>query len=195
MVGGAVNLEHAMFEQLVRPFQSRQIGTTRRIVPVKVDDTPDEAMIAWGAVGDLPQGAVQPKGVNLENIENVGFNIRGSIDKFHQSPNREESEREEVDLPIKDGAGNTVGTATISRAKSLTWDTKVKDPNFGPTANFGKDANWTYKPPDYRAGDPPKQYNVTPSAQPTAITPVGSGIRANVPSADVSRRTDTYIYP
>lgn len=182
-----------MFEQLVRPFTSRQVTTTRRVVPVKTEDKPEVARIAWGAAGRLAQGVVQPKGVNLENIESVGWNIRGSIDKFHQSPNR--AEREEVELPIKDGAGNTVGTAKISRAKEITWDTKNKPylPNFGPDPQrqFGYNPNFpdAGKPFTYGAVLSPHVISVSTGAPPPA------GLRSSVPSADISQRTDTYIYP
>ncbi|HJQ59431.1 MAG TPA: hypothetical protein VJ890_21165 [Vineibacter sp.] len=170
-----------MFEQLVRPFQSRQIGTTRRIVPVKVDDTPDEAKIAWGSVGELPQGAVQPKGVNTENIESVGFNLRGSIDNFHQSSR----ESDFVDVPIRDAAGNQIGSVTLDRAKSITYN-KKGDPYLN---QFGYNPDYGNKQFTYDAGAAGK----TVTASTSATAP--AGMRANVPSSNVSQRTDVYVYP
>jgi hypothetical protein len=165
-----------MFEQLVRPFQSRQVTTTRRIVPAvhKPDEKPDEAKITWGSTGALPQGKVQPKSTNLENIESVGFNLRGNIDNFHQSVR----EGEEVDVPIRDNSGNQIGTATLDRATSITYNNKNLDPGRDPyLQQFGYNQNFV------------------PTNSPTATTPTGSGIRASVPSNDVSQRTDTYSYP
>ena len=181
-----------MFEQLVRPFQSRQIGTTRRIVPVKVDDTPDEAKIAWGSVGELPQGAVQPKATNLENIENVGFNLRGSIDNFHQTSR----ESDEIEVPIRDNAGNQIGTATIDRAKEITYTKKggkrwIPDGNFsGYMPNFtgvGYDA-----PGELRELNPGEAY--MPNFTGVARTPPPPGMRKDVPSNNTTQRTDRYSY-
>lgn len=181
-----------MFEQLVRPFQSRQIGTTRRIVPVKVDDTPDEATITWGSTGNLPQGAVQPKGVNLENIESVGFNLRGNIDNFNQTSR----ENEQVELAINDESGNRVGTAVIERAKEITYANKngkrwIPDGNFG-----GYMPNFTgvgYEAPgQLRELDPGEGY--LPNFTGVARTPPPPGLRRDVPSANVSQRTDRYTY-
>lgn len=206
-----------MFEQIVRPFTSRQITTTRRIVPVKVDDTPEEARITWGSTGNLAQGVVQPKSVNLENIENVGWNIRGSIDKFHQSSR----EDDRVELPITDDAGNRVGTATIDRAKEVDFK-KPYLPNFGYNQNYRPNR----KPFSYEAEGKPKRYDIDamqfpasesqpasvqpppppppkpdPPPAPTVVPPAPastdliSGLRQNVPGHDVMGRTDFYEYP
>lgn len=183
-----------MFEQLVRPFQTRLIGTTRRIVPVKVDDTPDEARITWGSTGNLAQGVVQPKGVNLENIETVGWNLRGSIDKFHQSSR----EDEQVELPINDDNGNRVGTAVIDRAKEVDYK-KPYLPNFGNNQNYRPNR----KPFSYEAEGKPRQVDIPPSANTvTSIIPANPGsnqtppgLRANVPGKEVSGRNDVYVYP
>ena len=179
-----------MFEQLVRPFQTRLIGTTRRIVPVKVDDTPDEARITWGSTGNLAQGVVQPKGVNLENIESVGWNLRGNIDNFNQSSRRDER----VELAINDESGNRVGTATIDRANEIDYQKRYM-PNFN-----NQSSRRNQEPFSYEAGGKPKRNDITPST-PTVI-PVSSGtnqtppgLRANVPGKDVSGRSDVYVYP
>jgi len=174
-----------MFEQLVRPFTARAIITTRRVVPVKIDDTPEDAAITWGSTGKLPQGAVQPKSTNLENIESVGFNIRGSIDKFHQTSR----ESEQVAVPIRDNGGNQIGTATIDRAKEIVYAGRNSKgepylPNFGYNQNYSTDGSggkYTAYMPDFTgvaaASDPP------------------AGLRKEVPSANVSQRTDTYSFP
>lgn len=178
-----------MFEQLVRPFQTRLIGTTRRIVPVKVDDTPDEARITWGSTGNLAQGIVQPKGVNLENIESVGWNLRGNLDNFNQSSRRDE----QVELAINDESGNRVGTAVIERANEIDYQKRYM-PNFN-----NQSSRRDREPFSYEAGAKPKQ--ATPAATGTII-PVSSGtnqtppgLRANVPGKDVSGRSDVYVYP
>jgi hypothetical protein len=168
-----------MFEQLVRPFVSRQIGTTRRIVPVKVDDTPDEARITWGTAGNLPEGVVQPKATNLENIEGVGFNLRGSIDKFNQSVR----ESDFVDVPIRDSGGSQIGTVTLDRAKSITYDRK------GEPFLSQFNQNNSNKPFTYEAGATGKTLTASTSATAPA------GMRANVTSTNVTQRTDVYIYP
>lgn len=207
-----------MFEQLVRPFQSRSIGTTRRIVPVQTDPpaTPDEARITWGSVGALAQGVVQPKGTDLENIETVGWNVRGSIDKFNQSSRRDER----VELPINDESGNRVGTATIDRAKEVEFK-KPYLPNFGYNQNYRPGR----KPFSYEAEGKPKKYDMSdyqfaesptpapvspppvpppkpdPPPAPTVVPPAPattdliSGLRQNVPGNDVMGRTDFYTYP
>lgn len=179
-----------MFEQLVRPFQTRLIGTTRRIIPVKTDDTPEDARITWGSTGNLAQGVVQPKGVNLENIESVGWNLRGNIDNFNQSSRRSEF----IDLDIKDEAGNTVGKATIDRANEIDYQKRYM-PNFNNQSSRSNREPFTYE-----AGTKPKRNDITP-ATPTVI-PVSSGtnqtppgLRANVPGKDVSGRSDVYVYP
>ena len=175
-----------MFEQLVRPFASRTVTTTRRIVPIKVDETPDEAKIAWGTTGSLPTGVVQPKATNLENIESVGFNLRGNIDNFHQSSR----EPDFVDVPIRDSGGNEIGTVTLDRAKSITYNNK----NMDPQKQFGYLQN-QQKPFTYQQSEKFKMVVVAPRDAPTATTPTGSGIRSAVPSNNVSQRTDTYVYP
>ena len=186
-----------MFEQLVRPFQSRLIGTTRRIVPIKVDDTPQEARITWGSVGNLAQGVVQPKGVNLENIESIGWNLRGNIDNFQQSSRRSEF----IDLDITDEAGNKVGTATIDRAKEIDYK-KPYLPNFGYNQNYRPNR----KPFSYEAEGKPKRYDIGPSTgggvtskEPATPSAGGTGqvtgLRADVPGKDVSGRSDVYVYP
>lgn len=177
-----------MFEKLVRPFQTRLIGTTRRIVPIKVDDTPGEAKIAWGAVGMLPEEKVQPKGVNLENIESVGFNVKGNIDNFHQTSR----EDEQVAIPVRDEAGNQIGETTVARAKSITYNKKELDKpsNFGPSANFGYNQNYTTNPDGNYA---PYMANFTGVAEVQDRTL--NGLRKDIPSNNTSQRTDFFKYP
>jgi hypothetical protein len=177
-----------MFEQLVRPFTSRQVTTTRRVVPIKTDDTPDNATITWGTAGEMPKNVVQPKGVNLENIESVGFNIKGGIDKWNQSVR----ESELVDIPIKDAAGNQIGTTTVDRVKSITFTGRIPDdenkggpylPNYTGTADvparsisYQKDFDGTWYP---------IQGPVDPK----------TGLRQKISSADLQQRIDSYHYP
>ena len=185
-----------MFEQLIRPFQSRQIGTTRRLVPIKVDDTPDGATITWGSTGNLPQGVAQPKGVNLENIESVGFNLRGNIDNFHQTSR----ESEQVDVPIRDNSGTQIGTATIDRAKEITYANKngqrlLPQGNFGYTSpNFTGVGYVVPTPMEEVPGffDPGKAY--MPNFTGVATVNPPPGLRKDVPSNNTSQRTDRYTY-
>jgi hypothetical protein len=189
-----------LFEQLVRPFQTRQIGTTRRIVPVRtnVPETPEEARITWGSTGNLAQGVVQAKGVNLENIETVGWNLRGNIDNFNQSSRRDE----QVELAINDESGNRVGTAVIDRAKEVGFQKPFDPKSF---SNFGYNPNYrpNRKPFSYEAEGKPKRYDIGPSTGGvTSKTPAETGalgevtgLRADVPGKDVSGRNDVYIYP
>jgi hypothetical protein len=167
-----------LFEQLVRPFASRQVTTTRRIVPVKTEDKPEEAKITWGEVGQLPQSVVQPQSTNLENIESVGFNLRGSIDKFNQSSRRSEL----VDVPIRDSGGRQIGTVTLDRAKEITYNKRDTDRAVA-YSNYGYNQNYTT--------DTPYLPNFTGMA---AVADPPAGLRATVPSANVSQRSDTHSY-
>ena len=154
-----------MFEQLVRPFAARPVTTTRRIVPiVKADDQPEEATVFWGAVGKLPQEFVQPRSTNLENIESVGFNLRGNLDNWKQSSR----EGENIEIPIRDMDDNQIGRVTVNRVKKLTFNqpgpgqetddsTNIYLPNFGGAA-------FTEPVASKQPAEPP------------------SGLRANVPS-------------
>lgn len=177
-----------MFEQLVRPFTSRQVTTTRRVVPIKTNDIPETAAIRWGTTGEMPQNVVQPKGVNLENIESVGFNIKGSIDRWNQSVR----ESELVDIPIKDDAGNQVGTTTVDRVKSMTFTGRVPDdkdkggpylPNYSGTAEV-PETSISYQK-DFDGTWYPIQGPVDPK----------TGLRQKISSANLQQRIDTYKYP
>jgi hypothetical protein len=195
-----------MFEQLVRPFQTRQIGTTRRIVPVKTDEpqTPEEARLTWGSVGALAQGVVQPKATNLENIESVGWNVRGNIDNFHQTSR----EGEMVTVPVKDNAGNTIGETTIDRTKEIGFQ-KPYLPNFGYNQNYRPGR----KPFSYSAEGKPKRYDITPSddfmpKEPPPVPPPKPdpppdapppsspppGLRQDVPGRDLMGANYTFTY-
>lgn len=176
-----------MFEQLVRPFQSRQILTTRRVVPVKVDDTPGEAKIAWGNVGSLPKEVVQPKGVNIENIMDVGFNIRGNIDNWHQSSR----EPEYVDVPIKDADGNEIGSVTLDRAKQIGYDKKVDpyDWEKNPSAGYFPNFHGVARPPPA-----PSMTFVGTKRDAEAVALEQLGIRASIPGADTDRSLYQFTY-
>lgn len=161
-----------MFEQLVRPFQSRQVTTTRRIVPAihKPDEKPNEARITWGSTGQLPPSVVQPKATNLENIESVGFNVRGSIDNWNQSVR----EGEQVTIPVRDNSGNQIGETVVDRTKSITYTGRVNQnqpylPNFGHNQNYQNLTGISATAPD--------------------------GLRGNVPSADTTQSTYNFTYP
>lgn len=184
-----------MFEQLVRPFTSRQITTTRRIVPIKkeADATPKEAKIMWGEAGNLPDEKVQPKGVNLENIENVGFNVRGSIDKWHQSSR----ESDQVDIPIKDNAGNQIGAATIDRAKDIgfTGRLELRKTPLPEPGNFGYNQNYYSGPGGKYVPYLPNFQGVAEVNDPEEPKPKTDGLRKDLPSADTKQAHFKYTYP
>jgi hypothetical protein len=106
-----------MFEQLVRPFQSRPVTTTRRIVPVVTEAVPETAVISWGKAGTVPVGVRQPDGVDLENIETTGFRLRDCSQKWKQTSRL----GEDVDIPIKTPAGTEIGKVTADRTKEITF--------------------------------------------------------------------------
>lgn len=168
-----------MFEQLVRPFQSRQIGTTRRIVPaVKTDDKPDEAKIIWGTVGELAREVVQPKGVNLENIESVGFNVRGNIDNWNQTSR----EGELVDIPIRDNDGNQIGATTVDRTKEIEYTKRLAP------YDWEKNPSNPYFPNyDGVARVQPGQVNFTGTK--SDLIRSYPGLRDQVPGADTDKAT------
>lgn len=159
-----------MFEQLVRPFAARPVTNSRKIVPVVIQESVETAAITWGVSGTLPTEVAQPSATTLENIMAVGFNIRGSVDKFNQSSRRSEF----VDVPIRDEGGTQIGTTTVDRVKSITYSQRNRvsggaNPN---TVNTAYLPNFT---------------GVAGSAAPT-------GLRAAVPANDVSQITLSHSY-
>lgn len=106
-----------MFEQLVRPFQTRQVTTTKRIIPVKSEAAPQTAIISWGAAGTLPEGVVQPSAVDLESIESIGFQLHSCTENWTQA----DRVGEESQLPIKTTGGAVIGNATVDRTKEITF--------------------------------------------------------------------------
>src|SRR5215510_14098678 len=110
-----------MFEQLVRPFAARPVTTTRRIVPKVISEpTVEEAKITWGSAGTLPEGIVQPVGVNLENIESVGFNVKCASQNWTQASRK----GEDVEVPLKTAGGTTFGTIKVDRTKEISFSRK-----------------------------------------------------------------------
>lgn len=182
-----------MFEQLVRPFASRQVTTTRRIVPIrKEDETPEEAIIEWGSPGQLPRGVAQPKGVNLENIESVGFNLRGSIDKFHQSSR----ESDQVDVPIRDSGGAQIGTVTLDRAQMITYNKKNGEREAPFDDSYKAYYNQNYRTTDTGGKYEPYMPNITGTKEVVSVDEdKNPGLRKSVPSNNVSQRIDTFTYP
>jgi hypothetical protein len=167
-----------MFEQLVRPFATRPVTTTRRIVPIQTDDVPELAIITWGAVGALPPERVQPQGTDLENIESVGFVVRGNIDNWKQSVR----ESENIEIPIKDKDDNEIGKVKVNRVKKLTFN--------GPESNDESDSSTNKYLPNF-SGMAEWEETYTAKKEPE---PPPAGLRDSVPSSGKSIMIQEFDY-
>lgn len=106
-----------MFEQLVRPFQTRPVTTTRRIVPVVTEAVPETAILSWGKAGTVAAGVQQPDGVDLEI---AGFRLNNCAEDWNQKS----VTTEEVEAPVKNNAGAEVGKFTVNRIRDITFHRK-----------------------------------------------------------------------
>jgi hypothetical protein len=109
-----------MFEQIVRPFQTRDVLQTRRIVKSLSTKTGERAFLTWGAAGTIPAGALQPPPTPA--APQPGFNV--IQDSPAQWVQTEEPVTEEVQ----------VGGVTIKRVRAITFHTLANNlPGFEPT--------------------------------------------------------------
>jgi hypothetical protein len=102
-----------MFEQIVRPFQSRQVITTRRIVP-SVSDGSDTgtAVLTWGEAGKIERGAPQEDGLDYGT---AGFNVECCNDTWDQS-----GQPETEDVEIRSGV-------TVRRVRQIAFKNEHKN--------------------------------------------------------------------
>lgn len=112
-----------MFEQIVRPFVSRPVTATRRVVPA-VSDGSDTgtAVLTWGRAGAIERGAKQEEG---EDLASVGFNVECCDDVWDQ---KGEPEREENRGPLyAAGTDNKIGEAVYSRVTEISFRSQKKN--------------------------------------------------------------------
>lgn len=104
-----------MFEQLIRPFESRSVTTTRRIVPVVSEAIPETAILSWGAAGTVALGVQQPDGVDL-----LAGNFR--VNDCHETWNQKSVKTESTEVPTLNPAGTAiVGKTTVERIKEIDF--------------------------------------------------------------------------
>ncbi len=94
-----------MLEQIVRPFQVRQVHTTRRITKSASVPGDDTATLTWGTAGNVPAGVLQFTDTPVD-LTVVGFNTRTSAEDWQMSGT---PTTETVD--IKNSGGDVVGQA------------------------------------------------------------------------------------
>lgn len=111
-----------MFETIVRPFQSRQVITTRRIVP-SVSDGSDTgtAVLTWGEAGTIEKGAKQEEG----DLASAGFTTNCCDDTWDQ---KGDPVTEDIDAPVSTASGTQVGTFTTRRIREISFQNKKNGP-------------------------------------------------------------------
>lgn len=110
-----------MFEQLIRPFESRQVTNTRRIVPVVTDAVAETAILSWGKVGTVALGVQQPDGVDLLSGD---FRLNRCHENWHQ---KGKPETEEYEVPLKNANGTDIGKAIAERIKKINFSKRNTD--------------------------------------------------------------------
>lgn len=105
-------------EQIIRPFQSREILTTRRIISTSLKIPVQEAGVEWGAAGDMPSA------VEVEKDEEGGmsFNVVDCDDKFDEK-NRKFST---IRIEQPDHPENYV---VVERINQITFNKKSESNN------------------------------------------------------------------
>lgn len=111
-----------MFEQIVRPFQSRPVVTTRRIVP-SVSDGSDTgtAVLMWGEAGKIELGAKQEEG----DLASAGFTTNCCDDTWSQKGT---PITDDIDNPVTTSGGAQVGTFTTRRIRQISFQNKKNGP-------------------------------------------------------------------
>lgn len=110
------------FEQIVRPFQSRPVTATKRVIRSVVTSPtePLTATLTWGAAGEIVQGAKQVQGVDLEA---VGFTLNRCNDDWKQV-GQPETELEEIPIYSPDESGTQIGKTTSKRVTKISFKKK-----------------------------------------------------------------------
>lgn len=115
-----------IFETIVRPFQSRPVTATRRVVSaVGEAGDPGTATLTWGEAGTVARGVKQEEGRNLEL---VGFNLNDCEEIWSQ---KGDPVTEDITTPIVTAEGGEIGTTTWKRIREIKFEKREEQGSTG----------------------------------------------------------------